>query len=456
MYKKIIAFILFLVLFSFSVNANEVKKPKISSSAYVLYNPKNNEVVDSINAKQKMYPASLTKMLTALVVMDNCQDIKNEKVTVSNEAIKSLYGTSSSTAGLLKGEIYTVEQLLHLLLMRSGNDAANALAEHFSTDSASFAQLMNKKAKSLGMKNSNFVNPHGLHDDKHFTTATDLAILATAYSKNSVLANISLTKEYTIPKTNLQPSRDIKTTNFMLVENSGYYYQYTTGLKTGNTDEAGRCLAASAQKGDVKYICILLNCPTQWLKNGPIRTEFLEAASIFEYAFENYKEIKLLSKGEKLGKIIGELTYDIPYNAVLKENYYATLPKNVNLDSLKLDFKFSKLTEDNKLPKDTKKGDLVGKLTVTLDSKALTVLDGVAEKTVKPHWWLLFWDKIDFYVYLILGIIGTLILLFVVFVIRFYCVIYKRQKEKLARIERRRRMQEEFSQKGPIDYFNFN
>ncbi len=157
MFKKLFVISLLLLLFVFSASAETVSdtKPQITSSAYVLYNPDNDEVVDSKNATQRMYPASLTKMLTALTVFDLCNDIESETVTVSENAITSLYGTGSSTANIKIGEKFTVKQLLYLMLLPSGNDAANALAEHFCGDTASFAVKMNQKAKQIGMTNSN-------------------------------------------------------------------------------------------------------------------------------------------------------------------------------------------------------------------------------------------------------------------------------------------------------------
>ena len=178
--------------------------------------------------------------------------------------------------------------MLYLLMLPSGNDAANAIAEHISGDNDEFAKLMNKKAKELGMKNTHFANPHGLHNDDHYTTATDLAILADAYSSVETLSEIAKCNQYLMPATNKQGERLINTTNFMKIEKSGYYYEYADGLKTGNTDEAGRCLAASARTNGVRYICILLDCPEVWRGKGYVRSEFLEAAEIFKYAFEKY------------------------------------------------------------------------------------------------------------------------------------------------------------------------
>ena len=213
--KKFIIFIIVLSLFTFSVSADEIKQPEITSASYVLYNPDNNEVVEDINGNKKMYPASLTKMMTALVAYESYEDLDSEIITVSENAVKSIYGTSSSKADLKIGEQATLKQMLYLLMLPSGNDAANAIAEHISGDNDSFAILMNKKAKELGMNNTHFANPHGLHNPDHYTTAKDLAILADAYSDVTVLKQIAKTNQYMMPATNKQGERLFNTTNFL-------------------------------------------------------------------------------------------------------------------------------------------------------------------------------------------------------------------------------------------------
>ena len=202
MLKKLVIFSIVLSLFSFSVSAEEVKRPEITSKAYVLYNPDNDEVVEDINGNKKMYPASLTKMMTALVAFESFENLDSEIVTVSENAVKSIYGTSSSKADFKIGEQTTLRQMLYLLMLPSGNDAANAIAEHISGDNDSFAELMNKKAKELGMNNTHFANPHGLHNPDHYTTASDLAILADAYSSVETLKEIAKCNQYLMPATN--------------------------------------------------------------------------------------------------------------------------------------------------------------------------------------------------------------------------------------------------------------
>ena len=344
--------------------------------------------------------------------------------------------------------------MLYLLMLPSGNDAANAIAEHISGDNDSFAILMNKKAKELGMNNTHFANPHGLHNPDHYTTARDLAVLADAYSDVDVLKQIAKTNQFMMPATNKQGERLFNTTNFLKVEKSGYYYEYADGLKTGNTDEAGRCLAASAQKNGVRYICILLDCPEVWRGKGYVRSEFLEAAEIFKYAFETFECVKVAGKGTKVGSNLVFETYDESVDFSLQNDVYATLPKGTNLSNLKIEYSLNDLNEENLLIPDISSGQILGNAKLYLNGKMLGETSVVANNSVSAHWWLKFWHKIDFYVYLSAAIIGGILLLFVALIIRKYIVLNKRRKEKLRRMEKRKQMQAEFENQAPYNYFN--
>ena len=458
MFKKIVVIFLasFLFLQPVFAETKTDQKPQVSASAYVLYNPDNDEVVEGKNENVKKYPASLTKMLTALTVLELCEDLDKEVITVSENAVTSLYGTQSSTAKLKIGEKFSVRQMLYLMLLPSGNDAANALAEHFCGDNRSFAKKMNEKAKEIGMLNSNFSNPHGLHDDNHYTTARDLAVLADAYMQNELLYDIAKCIDYTVPKTNLQAERQIRTTNFMRIEGSGYYYAYATGLKTGNTDNAGRCLAASAEKGNKKFICIFLDVPEVWNKHGMVRSDFLEAAQVFEYAFKTYECVKIADKGTVVSNLPVFETFSKSVDLVLENDVYATLPKSTDFSSLTFDFTPKKLVEEKFVSSPVTNGDVIGNVKLVLDNKVVGSCNAVASKTVTPNGLIVFWHTIDLYVYILLSVIVFLILAFVFLIVRKKIIIYKRKKAKEKRLERRRQMFEEFQKQPPKDYFKMD
>ncbi len=458
MFKKLISIFVLCSVLSVPVAAQiqTETKPEITASSYVIYNPDNDEVVDGKNENVKMYPASLTKMLTALTVVDLCEDLDGTIITVSENAVTSLYGTQSSTAKLKIGEKFSVKQMLYLMLLPSGNDAANALAEHFCGNNSSFAKKMNEKAKEIGMKNSNFCNPHGLHDDNHYTTARDLAVLSDAYLENEILYNIAKCIDYTVPATNLQGERQIRTTNFMLIEGSGYYYPYATGLKTGNTDKAGRCLAASAEKNGVRYICILLDTPEKWVRKGYIRSDFLEAVEIFEYAFKTYEFVKIAEAGTVVANLPVFETFSKTTDLVLKNDVYATLPKGTDLSQLKTDFIPENLVDNVYLNSPVNSGQVSGNVNFILNNRVIGSCNTVAKNTVKPNGLIVFWHTVDLYVYIFLGVIAFVLLCFVFLIIRKKIIVFKRKKAKEKRLERRKLKQAEFEKQAPYNYFKMD
>lgn len=172
--------------------------------------------------------------------------------------------------------------------MPSGNDAANAIAEHISGSISSFANLMNDKASELKLEDTHFTNPSGIHDENLYSTAYDLSIIARYAMKFSEYRKIAKAVTYTLPKTNIYPSADrtLRTTNLLLdPSQKNYYYKYAIGVKTGFTDEAGDCLAAAAEKDDITFITIVLNGSTK--ENG-LREKFLDCKTLFDFAFDNY------------------------------------------------------------------------------------------------------------------------------------------------------------------------
>lgn len=232
-----------------------------------------------------MYPASTTKILTAILVLENCY--LNEVITVSSTAVDSV-PAGYVTAPLHAGEQFRVEQLLYALLIPSANDAANVLAEHVSGSISDFANLMNKRAKELGLTNSHFTNPSGIHNKDLYTTAHDLSILARHAMSIEKFREIVKTKSYTLNPTHLhvEDDRTFSSSNLLLDNtNTDYYYPYATGIKTGFTDPAGDCLVASAEKDGTELIAVCLHANT--VDNG-LRTKFIDCKTLFNFAFDNY------------------------------------------------------------------------------------------------------------------------------------------------------------------------
>ncbi len=245
--------------------------PTINSRAYVVIDRKSNTILTGKNENQKKKMASTTKIMTALIVLENV----NLSDTV--EISKKSAGTGGSRLGLKTGDKITVLDLLYGLMMRSGNDAAVALAEYVSGSISSFADLMNNKAKELNLCDTHFVTPHGLDEDEHYTTAYELALLSNYAMNNEIFAKIVGTKTYTItingyPKT-------LSNTNELLGVLNGVY-----GIKTGFTNGANRCLVTCCKRGDMDIICVVLGADTKKFRTT-------DSIKLIEYCFNSFTNV---------------------------------------------------------------------------------------------------------------------------------------------------------------------
>ena len=239
--KKIFLSIIFIVsillIFSNAIMPNIIGVKAHQQSAEIVMELNTNRVVYSNNANAKKFMASTTKILTAITIIENCN--LNDVVSIKKESV----GIEGSSIYLKKDEKLTVRELLYGLMLRSGNDCAHALAIHCSNSINNFASLMNHTARKIGATSSNFVNPHGLHDDNHYTTAYDLALISCYAMKNDIFREIVSTKSIRISGATKDTPRLLINKNKMLKEFSG-----STGIKTGYTKKAGRCLVSSCKR----------------------------------------------------------------------------------------------------------------------------------------------------------------------------------------------------------------
>ena len=259
------------------------------------------EVLYNYNAYEKMYPASITKIMTSLLVLeaiDRGDLTADTPITASAEAVRIPSG--SSTAGIKAGEILTVEQLLYCDLVPSANEACNILSEAVAGTTEEFVALMNQKAAELGMKGTHFANPHGYHDDNHYTTAYDIYLMARAAMEYELFRTIVSTAVYTLPATNLSGERTFYNTNGLLSNwyVLGYMYPEAIGIKTGSTDEAGRCLASAATDDQGRtFYCVVLGAENTTNEEGKFTWySFYESKRLLQWAFANFKRITLLDK----------------------------------------------------------------------------------------------------------------------------------------------------------------
>ena len=257
---------------------------KIYAEAALLIDTNTQKILYNKNAKERKYPASTTKILTAIITIENCN--LDDKVIVDYDSIMAV-PSGYTVAALQVGEELTVKQLLQVLLVHSANDAANVLAKHVGGSIESFASMMNTKANEIGCQDSHFLNPSGKHEDEHYTTAYDLALIMKYCMKNSTFKELVSSKSCIIPATNKYPERVFTNTNDLLVVDtreiaSNYYYPYAIAGKTGYTTEAKNCLVTVAKKDDIELICVVLGC----LKTDEgLSARFVDTKALFEYGY---------------------------------------------------------------------------------------------------------------------------------------------------------------------------
>ena len=279
--KFLSIFLIFLILFSNLAFASE---PEVASYAAILVEASTGKIIYEKNAYEKMYPASTTKVLTAILTLENCN--LEDTATVSRNAIYSL-PTGYVNANLVEGEEMPIKDLMYALMVKSANDAAIVLAEHIGGSVEGFADMMNEKAKEIGCKNTHFVNPNGIHNDNHYSTAYDLYLMASYGMKNETFRKYVSTTSYTLPATNKYPLSDrvCTTTNDMIRPKSKYYDKKVIGIKTGHTAEAQNCLISAAQNNGTELISVVLRSGTN---EAGLSERYVDTSNLFEYGFKDF------------------------------------------------------------------------------------------------------------------------------------------------------------------------
>ena len=361
--RFLIFLFIFVFIFNISISYGVSDPPQISAGAAILLDNSSEKIIYSKNESEKMYPASTTKILTAILTIENCN--LDDVVTVPYEAVYSI-PSGYSVAALQPGEQLTVNQLLQVMMVHSANDAANVLAYHISGSIDSFANLMNKKVTELGLTNTHFTNPSGMHNENHYTTAYDLAIIMKYCMKNTTFRNLSSLKYCTIPATNKYDERVFNTTNELLIYDnrevsSNYYYKYAIAGKTGYTTQAKNCLVSVSNKDDLELICVILSVG---LYPNNISAKFVDTKTLFNYGYNNYTIRKLREKNAIATQIeIGNGTKETRnLDLLISDDITALIPQ----DDLETEFSPEIQIVDNLLAP-IAQGQVVGKIVYNID-----------------------------------------------------------------------------------------
>jgi len=371
--RKFLIVICFAFLMTLSLSKAETIDVYCDSA--ILIDAKTGEVLFEKNANQKAYPASTTKILTAYIALSQGYSM-DEEIIPSRNSVMSV-PTGSSIAYFSENEKLTLEQVLYGLLLPSGNDAANILAEHISGSASTFSDLMNVTAEKLGATNSHFMNPSGLHDNDHYTTAADLAKIAQQVMKIDKFREIVAQSKYDMPATNV--SKQVRTfinTNKLLTSGGEYFYPYATGIKTGYTSQASNCLVASASKDGTDLITVVLGGHIIPVNKSAV---YLDTIALFNYGFENYHNQQLVAKNQTV-------TECIP-----KKSRKETL-KLAAADSLNILVKngdtpaFERIvTVNENITAPIKKGDILGTISYKNGNETVGITNLIAQNDIEKE-----------------------------------------------------------------------
>lgn len=370
-------FLCFSVLLTpLSVSAYEVSGIDITAKAGMLVSMDTGEILYSNNIDKKVYPASITKIMTAVIMLESGKYEPDAKIAMTEEVLTMILGTGSVISNLKAGEEITQKDLLYYVLMSSAGDCTYLAALHYSGSLDAFVEQMNAKAQELGLTGTHYVNPIGLHDDNHYTTVRDIYTLTSYALKNDTFKEVCETPRYTVGATNMSAQRTLSTTNFLQDTTTNYYYQYAKGVKTGFTDEAGRCLVSTASYNGYSYMCILTGCPN----NGIKRYEFAESAELYRWAFNNFSFKEVANSDEPVCEMPVELSLDTDFVPLyFKEPFVSVLPNDA--DDSTIVIKTHLNSESIEAP--VKKGDVLGKADVIFAEKVIGTVDLVAGNDVE-------------------------------------------------------------------------
>ena len=302
--------------------------PELSAQAAYLFDRTTGTVLLDKNADERHYPASMTKIMTALVTLEHAS--LTDEVTVEQSDL-DMITADSSNAGLKAGEKLTVENLLACLLLPSANEGAYVLARHVAGDYQSFVNMMNDKASELGCTGTHFVNPCGLHDDDHYTCAHDMALILSAAEDNADFVRISGSATWDLPETNMNPARTIKNTNLLVNPESSLHLDGVTCGKTGYTGDAGRCLAAAGNRDGMDIVGVVMDAPDSTGASAAI-TDMHELLS---WGFSAWQTTALVNPSDVVATADVRLSKDgDKLNVASADTLTATVPAGVTADDL--------------------------------------------------------------------------------------------------------------------------
>ncbi len=409
----------------------------MTAQAAILIDATTGRVLYEKNPDAKAMPASTTKMMTCILGLENAND--DDIVEVDKRAV----GEDGSAIYINEGDKIKMSELLQATMLASGNDGAAAIAYYVGKGSLeTFVQMMNDKAAELGLSNTHFNNPHGLHDDEHYTTASDLYQITKYALTLPHFSDITSQTFYTLPATNKSAkSRTVYTTNKMISENTAdnpYYYQYAKGIKTGSHDQAGYCLVSSAIYDGYTYICVALGAPSVDANGKEIeeRGEMIDSKNLYRWAFTTLEQKDILKSTDTVAEVKIDYVWNQDRLLLSPEKDFSTiLPSDVDPSSVMLT---THLPEKVEAP--VKKGDVIGTATLSYANQELTTINLVAAESMEKSQLLQIGSVMkdifsSLWFIIIAIIIGILLIVYITLTL-----LYKSKKKKMRKVKKYRKM----------------
>ena len=369
------AFLIICLIFTpiLTVNAYEPSGIDITANAAMLVSMDTDEVLYEKNADKQVYPASITKIMTALLMLESDKYDPDAKIAMSEQALDLISGTGSSVSLLRAGEEITQLDLVYMVLMSSYGDCALLAAEYYGGSAENFVAMMNSRATELGLTNTHYENPIGLHHQENYTTARDTYVLTKFALQNATFKEVCESTRHTV-KTSLSGQRVLSTTNFLQDNTTNYYYTYAKGVKTGYTDEAGRCLVSTASYNGYNYMCLVFGCPPN------AKNHFTESADLYRWAFNNF-EFKTVANTENPVAEIGvDLSLDTDFVSLyVDQGFVSVLPKDADDSTISIVAKPTSEIVDAPI----KKGQVLGTADIIYAEKIIGTVNLISNEDIQ-------------------------------------------------------------------------
>ena len=406
--------------------------PDILAKAALLMDVETGTVVYAKNEHEELYPASLTKIMTALLTLEAIDEGKltmDQELTATASALEGL-ASDGSSAGIKVGETMSVRNLLYCMLVVSANEACDILAEAVSGSVSAFVEAMNAKAQELGCVNTHFANPNGLHDPQHYTSAWDMYLITAAAMEHEDFMTICDTANVVIPATNMSGERNYWTTNHLLStwRVIGYRNTEAHGIKTGSTDAAGHCLVSSAMRGSLHFVSVILGADRVEENGvGNIRS-FSETTRMFNYGFDNFTYKTILESKEIIQEVpvtLSEMDHVTVHPA---QDIEVLIPKVLNAEDLE-----RTITLEEPVEAPVSKDQKLGTMTLSYDGTVYATVDLLASYDVEASKMMTFWRDVKEFFAKTSVRVAAIVLVVLILVLILWKVLFGRRRYRYGR-----------------------